>query len=223
MKKLILSLLVTLGFISVCITHVKAQDFVRISNPDFDYSYNTVWDSNGLQYVISQQNIQRYDEGLNWASFWAPSTFAQPAILEQKITFQNTTTQIALNFNISGGTGFNTGTAQLDASKDGVNWTTLVQVSGNPNIQYYNSLLPNDLIGSSELWLKTTLKTTGPGYWDPKFAQFSRALSPANSPTTPVFQLQASVIPETAPEPSTYALFGLGALALNIAYRRKVA
>ena len=35
--------------------------------------------------------------------------------------------------------------------------------------------------------------------------------------------LDVAAVPATLPEPSTYALFGLGALALVVAYRRKVA
>ena len=44
----------------------------------------------------------------------------------------------------------------------------------------------------------------------------------ANDPSQVRFD-NIAVIGNTVPEPSTYALFGLGALALIAAYRRKVA
>ena len=220
MKKTILPFLIAVGLSGLGMSHAKAQDFVRITNPDFDYSYGTVWDLNSLQYLTSWQNIQRYDEGLNAASYWAPSSIDQPAFLVQKFTFENTTTQVALNFNIVGAGGSNTGHAQLEASKDGVNWISLAQVSDSNNIHYYNSFLPTNLVGSSELWLKTTLETTSPGYWNPdfaQFAQFSRASSPANSPSSPVFQLQATVVPE----PSTDTLIAIATIGMMIIIYRK--
>ena len=70
------------------------------------------------------------------------------------------------------------------------------------------------------------------GYWHFNSAPLDSSSRPTYDPTTgnvPNLGFRVAsvsgIVPEPPliPEPSTYALFGLGALALVIAYRRKMA
>ena len=56
---------------------------------------------------------------------------------------------------------------------------------------------------------------SGQGFSDPLTASFS-VMQEGNS-------LAIEYTPTTVPEPSTYALFGIGALVMIVAYRRKTA
>lgn len=165
----------------------------------FSFSYKTVFDQNAQDHVVSTANMTRYDEGLNWASFWAPIQFDQDAILVQRFDFTTRSKAIALKYCVTVGNHANQGYALVDASADGNTWVTLTELPvGTASLVSFNELLPPSLVGTKTLYLRVKLRTQGPFSWDPKFAQFGRAASPLNNPQENIFEINADLYDDAA-------------------------
>jgi hypothetical protein len=161
------------------------------SSWDFTFGYKTVFDSNALEYVVQQQNIERTDEG-NGVTYWNPINNGEEAILTQEFTFPRPTTEIFLNVydlyiaNFGGG---DYGSGALLASTNGTNWVLLLNAPTPAGISVgysYETNLPSSLLGSTQIWIQIQLETTG---WD-IMAQFRQCCD-----TNMAFVLDANYTP----------------------------
>jgi hypothetical protein len=89
----------------------------------------------------------------------------------------------------------------------------------------YSRIAEVDTVQNTGQWTASITSSSGSNLGNYRYLVFD--ISPASGPSTSgngTFYGEITVKGSQAvPEPSTYALFGLGALALVIAYRRKVA
>lgn len=132
---------------------------------DYQYDFWNVYSANALDHVVEQTNIQRELEGTDpdyGCSYWSPILNGQQARLSLKFDFERPTAEVYLHAHMF--TAFNSGFGSLWGSKDGTNWTQLMDAPSsfpNPGAGYtYSSLLPESLLGSSEIWIQGRLQTT---------------------------------------------------------------
>ena len=191
------------------------------------YSFQDVYSSNALDYVVGQNNIQRTSENGNpssGVSYWNPINNGENATLTFKFAFTQPTKSIYLNTYIGaynfGGSYY--GSDSLWASTDGANWVNLASppTPSYPGYPYgagtnYDSYLPPFLIGSHEIWIQARLNTSS---WN-IMAQFCR--QDTSWATNQIFALSGTTV-ESIPEPSTYALFGIGGIGMLMVLRRKM-
>jgi hypothetical protein len=160
------------------------------SSWDFQFAYFDVLDTNVLNYVVQQQNIQIINEGDN-ISYWCPIANGAEAILTQEFTFPRPTAQVFLLASLS---SFNFGSGEYGSGSlwgaiDGTNWLQLENAPTTSELGYgytYNTNLPSSLIGSTQVWIQARLQTTG----DNILAQFSRQNNVTNA-----FELDANYVP----------------------------
>jgi hypothetical protein len=185
---------------------------------DFTYGYNTVYDSNADEYVVSQDNVIKADVGDSPPYYaYQPSSIGVPGSVTYRFTFAKPTQAATLQASLASfycSDAYN-GASSLWASKDGVNWQLLLDDPVPPPIYWgygsfltYNQELPSSLLGSDSLWVQGRMESWGVTSY---LAQFSRAQYPIDSPTpNPVFQIQVN----TVPEPSTITLLCAAAVGL---------
>jgi nucleoredoxin len=179
----------------------KPNDFIfeltHINQPDADI------------YVISQDNVKKFSEWQNPpVTYWGPSKNGVDGSLTYKFPLNQPTEKIHLvanlaSFNFAFGRGSGTGQSSLWASKDGKNWTMLLD---NPvpnrvdSYKTFDSDLPKELLGSNEIWIQIRLRTEGAPMGSYATAQFAR--SSANS-IEPVFYISTrDKPPKRASEPA---------------------
>jgi len=142
-----------------------------INSWDFVHSYKNVYSSNALDYVFDQQNIARVSEG--GITYWSPAAGGQEARLTQKFVFNRPTASAFLHINYIYVASFSgAGSGSLWASKDGNEWTQLVDAP-TPSFAAgygFNDYLPKNLMGSNEIWIQARLQSSG---WN-IMAQFLR-------------------------------------------------
>ena len=155
---------------------------------DFSHSYRSVYESNALAYVTESPNAARVSEGA--ITYWSPIANGIEAKVTKKFTFERPTVAGFLNIDYiyiaNFGSG-NFGNASLWASKDGTNWSKLVDAPKSEGIAAgygYSSLLPNAVLGSRELWIEARMISQG---WN-IMAQFLRY--DASGRTNSAFELK---------------------------------
>jgi hypothetical protein len=188
---------------------------------DYQYEFWNVYSSNALDHVVEQTNIKRSLEGTDpnyGCSYWNPILSGQQARLSLKFEFERPTKDVYLHATMF--TAFNGGFGSLLGSKNGIDWTQLMDAPSSSDAGYtYSSLLPESLLGSSEIWIQGRLQTTSGNIlaqflrWDTRYA--------SNQPPYNVFELKANLVP--VPEPSTYAiaLAGLACGGWHLRRRRR--
>ena len=197
---------------------------------DFSHGFSHVYAPQADTYLHSSSNVRKYSEWQSPATtYWGPTANDLPAELTYRFDFGAPSAQVRIfaslasfNFvwgNANGWFGSGTGSSSLWASKDGSDYTLLLNnpMPANYVDSYlnYSNALPSSLLGSSLLYVQVRMQVSGSPNGSYTTAQFGRSSS-AN--TTEVFQIAAS----TVPEPSTYALlFMTGAGALWLARRRR--
>jgi hypothetical protein len=165
----------------------KPNDFIfeltHINQPDADI------------YVISQDNVKKFSEWQNPpVTYWGPSKNGVDGSLTYKFPLNQPTEKIHLvanlaSFNFAFGRGSGTGQSSLWASKDGKNWTLLLDNPVPDRVDSYKTFdsdLPKELLGSNEIWIQIRLRTEGAPMGSYATAQFAR--SSANS-IAPVFSI----------------------------------
>ena len=184
---------------------------------DFSYGYKTVLDANANQYIVSAQNVSKYNEGTPGASYWAPSATNVTGFLTSRFDFSAPTTEIFLNaqlasYNFGGGSS---GSGSIWASTNGVAWTLLLDnptPSSIASYEYYTQDVPASLLGTTSFYLQERLYSQGSTIYG-QFLHFGQGNS-FNG-----FELDAN----EAPEPSSLALCvsaGVWALSLRRRFRR---
>jgi hypothetical protein len=151
------------------------------SSWDFQFAYFDVLDTNVLNYVVQQQNIQIVNEGDN-ISYWCPITNGTEAILTQEFTFPQPTAQIFLlaslsSFNFAAG---EYGSGSLWGATDGTNWVQLENAPTPAGQGYgytFQTNLPSSLVGKNQVWIQARLQTVGYNI----MAQFSRQNNVTNA------------------------------------------
>ena len=170
----------------------------------FRYSFTSVLDEQADRYLVSADNVVKWNDPREElrVNYWGPDKNDVEGVLVYRFRFPGRAARIALAAETGcwdfqkHHTGFGRGVSAIEASRDGVTWTTLqddirdhrwgvnCKLSGN---------LPTDLLGTEELWLKIRLLTE---YAEPRasytVAQFCRAV-PAEGRT--VFSLVADCVP----------------------------
>lgn len=179
----------------------------------FFYSYTNVFQAEADTYLVGQTNAQKINEGI--VKYYAPIALDTPASLTYHFALANTITNAALYAHIASynfGAG-SQGFGSLWASKDGSSWQLLMDAptpSGIAAGYFYDQALPGELLGGTDIWIQARIQSSGSDI----MSQFSRT---DDTVPSEVFQFSA----ETVPEPSTYALLGIGAIGLLMVLRKK--
>lgn len=227
MKNTILSLLVAVGLISSSsAATIFSQDFSNLTDLQIPSAWTLGENGYSANAVIEKDPT---NENLTALTFSAPTLAAQlnlPAVdLRQ---YLNSGYNINLGFSIyykgtelgkSGiliGGGFSDWVAWFvgDENPGGNPYFTYLNVSPVNSWNYYKF----DVTQSVNVAL--ALPNSDPSSFHIAFEDWSAYLT---SPTTKPYIGVVTLTAEAIPEPSTYALLGLGASALFVAYRRKVA
>jgi hypothetical protein len=179
----------------------------------FDYTYQTVFDSNSDTYIVGEQNIKKYSEWQNPpVTYLGPAANDAQATLTMRFDFSDPTTQIFLDAGIVSFNNINAGRtdygyASLWASTDGSSWQLLLNndvLTGSGIIDaetIYNQDVPVSLLGGTNFWIQVRMYVHNAlvnGYppnnsWAD--AQFSRN-DPSDTGNT--FELKATTVPEPA-------------------------
>jgi len=199
---------------------------------DFDYSYTHVHATNALVHIVEKQNIQKFTE---WQrpphTYWAPVKNDSIAKLTYRFDFPNPTSEVYLHADCdawsfesdSNNQSKAKGAAAILASVDGQNWIDLMNrisptviwgdTTGNDQALGYRNNLPEELIGSNQLWIQVQMLCSGVSK-DSSFypVQHGRSdkYSAENPPLKKIFVLRAhydneaksdnSEVPKSLPE-----------------------
>lgn len=197
---------------------------------DFNYGFSHVNAPQADAYLHSSSNVRKYSEWQSPAvTYWGPSANDVPGELTYHFDFGAPSAEVEIfaslasfNFvwgNANGWFGSGTGSSSLWASKDGADYTLLLNnpmpASYVDSYLTYSNTLPLNLLGSSSLYVQVRMQVSGSPNGSYTTAQFSRSSS-ANP--SDIFRISAT----TVPEPSIYALLHMsGAGALWLARRRR--
>jgi len=186
----------------------NGSDALSAQSPNWDYevSYQSPLVSENEQYVFSKNNIQARRESSR-ISYWCPIQTDSPATLTQKFVFDDNSESIFLNIDylyIANFSSSSYGFGEIYASTNGEDWELILSGPRPSSIAsgyFYNEYLPDNLLGSKELWIQTRLQASG---WN-IMAQFLRYsndrvnncfdlkvsyLSARTDPLTPVIDLE---------------------------------
>lgn len=196
----------------------------------FSHGFSHVNAPQADTFLQSSSNARKYGEWQSPAvTYWGPAANDVPANLTYRFDFGAPSAEVEIfaslasfNFvwgNANGWYGSGTGSSSLWASKDGEDYTLLLNnpmpASYVDSYLTYSNTLPLNLLGSSSLYVQVRMQVSGSPNGSYTTAQFSRSSS-ANP--SDVFRISAT----TVPEPSTYALLLMtGAGALWLARRRR--
>jgi hypothetical protein len=170
----------------------------------FRYSFTSVLEEEADRYLVSADNVVKWNdprEDLR-VNYWGPDKNDVEGVLVYRFRFPGRTARVALSSETGcwdfqkHHTGFGRGVSAVEASRDGINWTTLQDDIRDRRWGVNCKLagdLPADLLGAEELWLKIRLLTE---YAEPRagytVAQFCRSV-PAEGRT--VFSIEADCVP----------------------------
>lgn len=139
----------------------------------FSYSYSDVFQSSAEDFLVSQSNVQKVNEGI--VHYYSPVTTGAPASLTYHFDLSGTIIDASLFAHLAsynfGGDSF--GFGSLWGSTDGTSWQLLMDApspSGIAEGYFYNQSLPSSLIGDSDLWIQVRMQSSGASI----FSQFSR-------------------------------------------------
>lgn len=176
----------------------------------FTDAYKTVNDSQADQYLLSATGATKSSD------HWAVSVDNIAGTITYKYSFSGKITSAAAHLELtskgmmqtSGSQIFSAhGSSSAWASKDGVNWTLLLDnsiPSGGPigsenynSYKVYDQNLPDELIGGDTIYIQIRLlvETQNVHGWE-TYAEFSASSS---AQTTDVYKFQASIEPSQSP------------------------
>ena len=180
----------------------------------FTYSYSDVFDASAEDYLVSQSNVQKVNEGI--VHYYSPITPDTPASLTYHFDLLGTIRHGSLfahlgSYNFGGGLfGF----GSLWGSTDGTSWQLLMDAPTPSSIAqgyFYDQNLPASMLGDSDIWIQARMQASG---WN-ILSQFSR--TDVNVPIE-IFRFEATVAP--VPDASnTLVLLG-GAFLFLMGIRR---
>jgi hypothetical protein len=139
----------------------------------FTYSYSDVFDASAEDYLVSQSNVQKVNQGI--VHYYSPITIDTPALLTYHFELSETITDASLFAHLAsynfGGDSF--GFGSLWGSTDGTSWQLLMDASTPSSIAqgyFYDQSLPSSLLGDSNIWIQVRMQASG---WN-NLSQFSR-------------------------------------------------
>ena len=182
-----------------------------ISRPDFQFGFPTIDSEGAEKYVVETTGLSTWHEpfGTN-KSYWAPREHDVEGRLVYRFDFPRPSRRIHLLAHIA--TWDDTkqkgvlgrGAGAIEASTDGENWIEIVNGIDPPawgTVIDINGFLPEACTGSSTLWIRVRMLTTGAwaaGSYN--VAQFGGA---DVDNTTNVFQIDVECVPPEAPQTAT--------------------
>jgi hypothetical protein len=192
-----------------------ALTFTSYAQWTFEFGYDEVTDPLAESYLFSLTNAELgldpftlQDRYLRPTANFVDALVTYRFDLGAEITAAYLSTR--LNTEWSGASSSQGGTGSIWGSKDGENWSLLLNVPAPPSSEtgtregIFAENLPSSLLGGDEIWIQARLRTV----LDINDARFS----PTDIPTTGnVFEFKAT----TVPEPSSVALAGLGLVLLT--------
>lgn len=171
----------------------------------FRYAFTSVLDDEADQYLVNTSNVVKWNdprEDLR-VNYFGPEKNDVEGVLVYHFRFPGRTARIAVTAEAScwdfqkHHTGFGRGASAIEASPDGVIWTTIHDDISDRRWGVNCRLagdLPSSLLGTAELWLRVKLLTE---YAEPRagytVAQFCRSV-PAEGRN--VFVLEADCVPD---------------------------
>ncbi len=168
-----------------------SYDLLFVNQPDAD------------KYLVSQSHVRKYRETQQTypVTYWGPTDNGVDANLTYKFPLKQKASRIDLlaniaSFNFSQGGGSGTGCSSLWGSKDGKNWTLLLDNPAPNRIDSYktfDSQLPDSLLGANEIWVQIRLRADGAPNTAYTTAQFARTSSEERKPQEikPIFSIRA--------------------------------
>lgn len=170
----------------------------------FRHSFTSVLDPEADRHLVSSRNVLKWNdprEDLR-VNYWGPATNDVEGELVYRFQLPGRTARISIatesqcwDFERHHG-GFGRGVSAVEASRDGRRWITLKDDIGERRWGASWALqgdLPDDLLGTTELWLKVRLLTVdakpAAGY---TVAQFARAVPGSDRA---VFAIEADCVP----------------------------
>jgi serine/threonine protein kinase len=184
-----------------------------VTSPDFQFGFPTIDTEGAEQYLVESTGLSKWHEpfGSN-KSYWAPRKNDAEGRIIYRFDFPRTSRRVHLLAHLAawddsvqkGVLGRGAGT--IEASTDGETWIPLANGLEPPawgKSQDVNGFLPDECIGSTTLWIRVRLLTTGA--WSNgsySVAQFGGA--EVNN-TTNIFQIDVEC---EADEPPTTATAG---------------
>jgi hypothetical protein len=180
----------------------------------FTYSYSDVFDASAEDFLVSQSNVQKVNEGI--VHYYSPITPDTPASLTYHFDLSGTIKHASLfahlgSYNFGGGLfGF----GSLWGSTDGTTWQLLMNAptpSGIAQGYFYDQSLPASLLGDSDIWIQARMQASG---WN-ILSQFSRT---DISVPIEIFRFEAAVA--SVPELSNTLVLLAGALLFLVGVRR---
>jgi hypothetical protein len=210
MKKTILALALAVGLTSFA-GNAKADSIIY--NTTFS-NYWDHWQLNGLGVAV-EFNSANFNNITSVT--WEGTLSANSSVPIYLYSASDNGPVSALNF-------LGNATLANSATNYGEQFVTFnTNISVTPNTEYYIFANPNKNAGDA--WWNAVFHNLTPseyGTTGQKTYMYNATGQLFNTTNIDEFQLQVNGT-TSVPEPSTYALFGLGALALVIAYRRKTA
>ena len=175
---------------------------------DFQFGFHHVHQPEAEQYLGKKENVKKYTEWQNPPiNYWGTAKHNEPAIITYRFPFDAETRQIylsvgALCYGKNGEKVEGHGAAAIEASRDGEQWVALAHetpVTEKPVWGYdaaFHGLLPGELTGSRELFVRIHLLTEGPEGLNYSTAQFAR-YKPMHTEFIEyqVFQIRAKFLP----------------------------
>ena len=177
----------------------------------FQFVLKSVLDSHAEQYVIDKTNMRTFHEIFKpYLSYWAAAANDIPAQLTFRFPLDKPmksgrlyTDVLVANFENNPKLGFGRGEGSLWCSRDGKIWIQLLEAK-SPNgralsLVTFNHSLPNELIGTREIWLQVRLRATGMKDGTYSVAQFARKR--VDDPHSHVFDLRVKYEPTADSKP----------------------
>lgn len=142
------------------------------SDWDYEYRYRHVYATNATDHIVERYNVEKITE---WQSppvtYWAPVTNGVEARIVYRFQFSNRVEQVYLNTNVEcwdlseSDRNSGRGAAAILASVDGIKWLSLTNRL-EPVVQWggelrHEGLLPAELVGGRELYLKIKMLAEG--------------------------------------------------------------
>lgn len=201
----------------------------------FSYSYSNPYEAHAQTYIHSMSNVELHTEGT--VRHWKPATGGTtignttPGVITYKFDFGTDIVGSATlktnnpTFHWSYSQGHN----YFFGSKNGSDWVQMLNVTppayGTANVGVFNGLLPDTLLGGTQLWFKAELYSYGRnapfgGVWT-NTAQHSRW--DVNHPNAETFKLEVDFAggPDPIPVPAALPLLGLGLAVFGVVGRRQ--
>ncbi len=182
-----------------------------ITSPDFQFGFPTIDAAGAEQYLVNTTGLSKWHEpfGSN-SSYWAPREHDAEGRIVYRFDFPRASRRVHLLARIAlwddsvhkGVLG--KGTGAIEASTDGETWIEIVnglEPRSWGTLQEVDSFLPDECTGSTSLWIRVRLLTTGA--WangSYSVAQFGQANI---DNTANVFQINVECEPEMAPQTAT--------------------